>query len=386
MNEKIFNEIKENEKNYYFGKLICSGRNNILKTYSKVQFRKRKQSNNTKFISDTQTGCIIDLETGEMIDSVARLQEVCSNETELFYNKLKLDYSQKSELQRFLTNKKRSLSRSRESILSLINTNIDYDNLQGLKFLTLTFKENITDPKKANSYFKEFVKKLNNAFSVSLKYIAMLENQERGAIHYHVIIFNAPYMPHTKLVKLWTKGSVNIQSLLFRKQYSYNNTTKKWTQLKTTSQSIGVTCDNGDVKIGTESIKNVGAYITKSINYTIKDINKALNDISTLTTDVEIQKYIDSSKNQLIFTKNVKLFNVSKNLEQPTELYLSDMTKVDELTKVLKVIYFDCDYTEFNTYKIEYEDPEYQKYFGEIEIFNFYGNFLNSNRTNFLLN
>jgi len=57
-------------------------------------------------------------------------------------------------------------------------------------FLTLTFKENITDVDIANSYFHDFIKRLDYRFGKHFRYLAIVEFQKRGAVHYHCIFFN----------------------------------------------------------------------------------------------------------------------------------------------------------------------------------------------------
>lgn len=44
----------------------------------------------------------------------------------------------------------------------------------------------------------------------SLKYISIWERQERGAIHYHVIMFNLPFVEAKKLEEIWKNGFIKI--------------------------------------------------------------------------------------------------------------------------------------------------------------------------------
>lgn len=44
------------------------------------------------------------------------------------------------------------------------------------------------------------------------KYLAVIEFQERGAIHYHIIC-NLPYVPHKELQELWGNGIVWINCI-----------------------------------------------------------------------------------------------------------------------------------------------------------------------------
>lgn len=85
--------------------------------------------------------------------------------------------------------------------------------------LTLTFAKNITDLKKANYEFSKFIKRLNYEVfglnsSKKLKYLAVWEVQKRGAIHYHMIFFNLPYMVdvYNKMRKIWRHGRLMVGS------------------------------------------------------------------------------------------------------------------------------------------------------------------------------
>lgn len=80
--------------------------------------------------------------------------------------------------------------------------------------LTLTFKENITELKDANYEFTKFIRRLNYEVNQiekrdlkisNLKYLAVYELQERGAIHYHMIFFNLPYIKniYVRMREIW---------------------------------------------------------------------------------------------------------------------------------------------------------------------------------------
>lgn len=121
-------------------------------------------------------------------------------------------------------------------------------------FLTLTFGRNLEDLPEANKEFNLFIKRLKyylkkideaneddentkdvkddeaveNTEDVkddetdenteddeakekeSLKYISVWERQERGAIHYHVIMFNLPFVEAKKLEEIWKNGFIKI--------------------------------------------------------------------------------------------------------------------------------------------------------------------------------
>lgn len=84
-------------------------------------------------------------------------------------------------------------------------------------FLTLTTKENITDRSLFNNLFDKFVTRLNyhvlGTKKRLIKYIAVLEKQKRGAWHVHMMLFSFPYVPHSKLLKIWRHGAVRINKI-----------------------------------------------------------------------------------------------------------------------------------------------------------------------------
>lgn len=101
--------------------------------------------------------------------------------------------------------------------LALMNFN------SGDKFITLTFKENITDINFADNEFKKFIKRFKHRFKLdSLKYIAVREFQKRGAIHYHMLcdwkenlLFEDVIREYERLLgeKIWKHGFVDIKQL-----------------------------------------------------------------------------------------------------------------------------------------------------------------------------
>ena len=79
-------------------------------------------------------------------------------------------------------------------------------------FATLTFKENIEDIKKANYEFLKFIKRMRCGYG-DFKYLAVIEFQDRGAIHYHMIS-DFGYIKHSELEKIWGQGFVWIKDLM----------------------------------------------------------------------------------------------------------------------------------------------------------------------------
>ena len=111
------------------------------------------------------------------------------------------------------TNRDKVLYRARRDIRNIVNTNFK----EGSKFLTLTFKENVTDIDTANNEFKCFIDRVNyHIFKTkkrALKYTVVPETQKRGAIHFHVVCYNLPYVEASRLADIWGNGFIKINKI-----------------------------------------------------------------------------------------------------------------------------------------------------------------------------
>lgn len=107
-------------------------------------------------------------------------------------------------------NREKVLNRARRDLRRLINSNMGDIS----KFVTLTFADNITDFDVANKEFMLFVKRLSYKLKTKIKYVCVPEFQKRGAIHYHVLMFNIPYIKHADLQEIWGHGFVKINRII----------------------------------------------------------------------------------------------------------------------------------------------------------------------------
>jgi len=108
-----------------------------------------------------------------------------------------------------LLNRKKILQRNRRDIRRLVNCNIQENS----KFITLTFADNVTDLKQANYEWKKFKQRLEIKIGCKLQYLVVIEFQKRGAIHYHCVMFNLPYIQSNKLHEIWGNGYVKINRI-----------------------------------------------------------------------------------------------------------------------------------------------------------------------------
>ncbi len=126
-------------------------------------------------------------------------------------NSMVLDRETGELIPKQLNSRARSNIRARNNLRRLALANFNNRS----KFLTLTFKENMEDLKEANKMFKAFIRKMKKE-QADLKYIAVIEFQERGAIHYHLLC-NLKYMRVEKIRKYWRdivgEGNIDLQRI-----------------------------------------------------------------------------------------------------------------------------------------------------------------------------
>jgi hypothetical protein len=115
-------------------------------------------------------------------------------------------------------NREKVMSRARRDLRRIVNSNIgQYGEDFTAKFVTLTFREHITDLKSANAEYEKFIKRLNyfmfNSKKANIKYSVVPEFTKKGRVHYHVIFYNLPYVKADKLAEIWGQGFIKINKI-----------------------------------------------------------------------------------------------------------------------------------------------------------------------------
>jgi len=167
-----------------------------------------------------------------------------------------------------------TLGRARKTVVRAINSNPCLN-----KFLTLTFEENVTDLNYTNDEFKKWVDRVNyHVYKTKkrvMKYIAVIEFQKRGAVHYHVLC-DMPYVDVGELAEIWSHGFIRLNRIKGNKK-----------------------------AYGSDECDNVGAYVCK---YMTKD----------------------NTDKRLVGRKS---FLMSRNLDKPIEVYV-DINEKDLIAEV----------------------------------------------------
>ena len=107
-----------------------------------------------------------------------------------------------------------SLLKSFARLKALINCN--YNSPEDVRFITLTYAENMTDNSRLSGDLQYFLRKMKQEYG-AFEYIYVKESQKRGAWHIHMIAFfkdGAPYMPNETVRNLWGHGFEQLYSLI----------------------------------------------------------------------------------------------------------------------------------------------------------------------------
>ena len=113
----------------------------------------------------------------------------------------------------------RNLEKTMRGLSDLINANISPENVECCRFITLTYKENMTDSECLYRDFLNFNKRFKRhmeQIGYSYEYIVSVEAQGRGAFHLHCIFVftkKAPYIENAVLAKIWGLGFVSVKAV-----------------------------------------------------------------------------------------------------------------------------------------------------------------------------
>jgi len=108
-----------------------------------------------------------------------------------------------------------NIERARRKIKRLINSNAFVYGYKPI-FVTYTFRDNVTNMREANATLKAHHDNLRKTIvGRCVRAVVVPELQKRGAIHYHAVYFDLPYITEIKKVfeKSWGAGFVQVKAV-----------------------------------------------------------------------------------------------------------------------------------------------------------------------------
>jgi hypothetical protein len=210
---------------------------------------------------------------------------------------------------------KKGLYKTFANARAVINANVT--DVSKVRWCTLTYAENMTDPKQLYSDFQKF----NQRFQYYCKsqgydkpeYIVMMEPQGRGAWHAHLLYIwqdqKAPYIPNNVFRDLWRHGFVRIKKL--------------------------------------DNVDNVGAYLTAylgDMEISEMDVSRAVGRECTIKETVgengeKVKKAIVKGARLDLYPANFNMLRCSRGVKRPVAEMLSQEDaekKVSAATKTFE--------------------------------------------------
>lgn len=191
---------------------------------------------------------------------------------------------------------KAQLSQSFKRLRELINTNAA--DVKKCRWITLTYRDHITDTEQAYKDFDKFIKRFRYKYG-NVEYINVCEPQGNGRWHFHCLMIfptKAPYIPNNEIEKIWGNGFTKTQQL-------------------------------------NRNIDNLGAYLSAHISDVSVEEATTLN-ISYDESNIKEVKVINGKKlkNSKYFIKgarlnlyppNFRLYRTSRGIKKPEKEYLT---------------------------------------------------------------
>lgn len=188
------------------------------------------------------------------------------------------------------------LRRSFARIRALVNTNCS--DTSKLLWVTLTYAENMRDTRRLYRDFQRFVQRFRTRWGHA-DYIAVVEPQERGAWHMHVLFVfqgKAPWVQATELERCWGNGFVKLKSV--------------------------------------NSVDNVGAYLSAYLGDVEVPVDSKNGEVKTFK-DGTRKKFVKGGRLRL-YPPGMNLYRCSRGIRKPEEHWVEsegDLEKVKALTQ-----------------------------------------------------
>lgn len=195
-----------------------------------------------------------------------------------------------------------SLRKTFKTLRYLINNNFTAAGNE--LFITLTYKKNMTDTKQLYEDFKKFIMRFRYSFKEygSIDYLTVVEPQERGAWHHHLLVrFNdvedKVFLNPNAVREIWGHGFIKIKALT--------------------------------------GIDDIGAYLSAYLaDVELKDESRATGEEVTKVVDGVEKKFIKGGRLHR-YPNGMNLYRTSRGIKKPERIDMaySDIKKVVGSTK-----------------------------------------------------
>jgi hypothetical protein len=192
-----------------------------------------------------------------------------------------------------------SLRKTFKKIRQLINNN--FTGAKNELAFTITYAENMTDPVRLYDDFRKFIMRLKYKYP-KIDYMSVVEPQERGAWHCHVLIrFNGldkVYIPNKTISELWGNGFVTVKAI------------------KSNVDNLGayLSAYLGDIEINDKNIREL-------ISEGVVNVGQPLN-VKEVEIEGKTKKFIKGGRLHL-YPAGMNIFRKSAGITYPETQYMT---------------------------------------------------------------
>jgi hypothetical protein len=166
---------------------------------------------------------------------------------------------------------------------------------------TITYKENMMDPKRLYKDFEKFIKRLRYKYH-DAEYLSVVEPQERGSWHCHVLLkfleHEKIYIPNKEIADTWGHGFVTVKAI------------------KKDVDNLGayLSAYLGDVEL------NEKTDLSALVEAGALKLHKTLN-IKEVEVDGKTKKFIKGARLYL-YPSGMNIYRCSRGIKEPESTYL----------------------------------------------------------------
>lgn len=176
-----------------------------------------------------------------------------------------------------------SLHKTFKRLRAIINTNCT--DPESVRWVTLTYAENMTDTKRLYSDFKTFWMRFKRRWP-GADYIIVIEPQKRGAWHVHALFIwsvKAPFIPNDDLAACWGHGFVMVKAL--------------------------------------DNVDNIGAYLSAYLGDVEVPMESEKGEVKTLKDGTK-KKFVKGAR-LCLYPPGMNIYRCSRGIKQPTDRWVT---------------------------------------------------------------
>jgi len=252
-------------------------------------------------------------------ENVCRIRKLSKDDYVLLSTGEVKNFDRSQNRSELIDSVRQSLNRLRD----YINTNVT--DCEKCRWITLTYRENMTDSKRLYTDIKKFIMRIRYLIG-GFEYIIAIEPQARGAWHAHMIaIFedSAPFIPNDMLERLWGHG--------FTKMKAVNDVDNLGLYFTAYLADMELTMDADGLEV-LENTENARIEDKTVINTVISD------DVTSDKPANRTSKQIVKGGRLYMYPSGINIYRISKGIKPPVICQITE-TALQEEIKDLELLH-----------------------------------------------